>query len=206
MWTVVQSRLKVDGVLATWLRWNWVATLQLLFCMSGVLNMGVLLYRKTLLLCQDCVCSFFFLFLPPPSPPLGGCIPAEESSSSSSFSSSSSSSSFLPNEWNGTRRGREIFFFGGRRKQRSIDEKRGKKGEEKESCLLWLREEEEGLSLSLPEKNFGSTLKEKNERRRRRSTGEPWNIFPTTNGGMRNGSSVGICTRCMHVFAHLGAN
>ena len=26
---------------------------------------------------------------------------------------------------------------------------------------------------------------------------------PTTNGGMQNGSSVGICTRCIHVFARL---
>ncbi len=29
---------------------------------------------------------------------------------------------------------------------------------------------------------------------------------PTTNGGMQNGSSVGICTRCVHVFARLGAD
>ena len=27
--------------------------------------------------------------------------------------------------------------------------------------------------------------------------------FPTTNGGMQNGSSVEICARCIHVFAHL---
>ncbi len=26
------------------------------------------------------------------------------------------------------------------------------------------------------------------------------------NGGMQNGSSVGICTRCIHVFAHFGVN
>ena len=28
---------------------------------------------------------------------------------------------------------------------------------------------------------------------------------PTTNGGMQNGSSVGICTRCLHVFCTFGA-
>ncbi len=27
--------------------------------------------------------------------------------------------------------------------------------------------------------------------------------FPTSNGGMQNGSSVGTCTRCTHVFACL---
>ena len=27
--------------------------------------------------------------------------------------------------------------------------------------------------------------------------------YPTTNGGTQNGCSVGICTRCMHVFARL---
>ncbi len=26
---------------------------------------------------------------------------------------------------------------------------------------------------------------------------------PTTNGGMQNGSSVGICARCTHIFARL---
>ena len=29
---------------------------------------------------------------------------------------------------------------------------------------------------------------------------------PTTNGGMLNGSSVGIRTRCVHVFARFGAD
>ncbi len=28
-------------------------------------------------------------------------------------------------------------------------------------------------------------------------------VNPTTNGGMQNGSSVGIYTHCMHVFAYL---
>ncbi len=27
--------------------------------------------------------------------------------------------------------------------------------------------------------------------------------FPTSNGGMQKGSSVGMCTHCIHVFAHL---
>ncbi len=27
--------------------------------------------------------------------------------------------------------------------------------------------------------------------------------YPTTNGGMQNGRSVGICIRCIHVFEHL---
>ncbi len=29
---------------------------------------------------------------------------------------------------------------------------------------------------------------------------------PTTNGGMQNGSSVGLCTCCVHVFCTLGAD
>ncbi len=30
-----------------------------------------------------------------------------------------------------------------------------------------------------------------------------FSYYPTSNGGMQNGSSVGICTRCVHVFARL---
>ncbi len=33
-----------------------------------------------------------------------------------------------------------------------------------------------------------------------------WCTTPTTNGGMQNGSSVGMCTRCVHVFCTFGAD
>ncbi len=38
--------------------------------------------------------------------------------------------------------------------------------------------------------------------------GWEWQIIavPTTNGGMQNGSSVGTCTRCKHVFARFGSD
>ncbi len=31
-------------------------------------------------------------------------------------------------------------------------------------------------------------------------------LHPTANGGMQNGSSVGICTRCIHVLAHFACS
>ena len=31
-------------------------------------------------------------------------------------------------------------------------------------------------------------------------------VYPTTNGGMQNESSVGICTCCIHAFALLGTD
>ncbi len=31
-------------------------------------------------------------------------------------------------------------------------------------------------------------------------------VHPTSNGGMQNGSSVGICTRCVHIFARFDAD
>ena len=34
----------------------------------------------------------------------------------------------------------------------------------------------------------------------------PIYVYPTTNGGTQNGSSVGIYTRCMHVFACFGSD
>ncbi len=30
--------------------------------------------------------------------------------------------------------------------------------------------------------------------------------YPTSNGGMQNGSSVGVCTHCVHVFRTFGAD
>ncbi len=33
-----------------------------------------------------------------------------------------------------------------------------------------------------------------------------WSTCPTSNAGMQNGSSVGICTQCKHVFARFGAD
>ncbi len=59
----------------------------------------------------------------------------------------------------------------------------------------------EGIYMNLATwNNFSSLLTEMCET-------TMWAAYPTTNGGVQNGSSVGIGTRCMHVFLHvLGAD